>query len=150
MAALRVECDEATTQVEEMKKRIKDLEQENLSKEQEITSLNHKNSVLEAEVEKLENAIKDAKAREEDSRHAGTQNESLNRRCQLLEEEVEQADRNLRETNEKYDDCLYCELGRLRRQLIGYAKLMSRLVTMSERSKPSSSRMHNGNKNLRR
>jgi tropomyosin len=103
MSALRVECDEANTQIEEMKARIKVLEQENLAKEQEITSLTHKNSVLEAEVDKLEGGIKEAKRLAEEGSHAGSQNESLTRRLQLLEEETEQADRNLRETNEKYD-----------------------------------------------
>jgi len=102
MAALRVECDEANTQVEEMKARIKVLEQENLAKEQEITSLTHKNSVLETEIEKLETGIKEAKAAAEEGSQHGSQNESLTRRLQLLEEEAEQADRNLRETNEKY------------------------------------------------
>ena len=112
MAALRVECDEANTQVEEMKARIKVLEQENLAKEQEITSLTHKNSVLEADVEKLESGIKEAKAAAEEGSHAGSQNESLTRRLQLLEEEAEQADRNLRETNEKYDRYpLLCDEG---------------------------------------
>ena len=105
MAALRVECDEANSQVEDMKARIKVLEQENLAKEQEITSLTHKNSVLEAEVEKLESGIKEAKSAAEEGSHAGSQNESLTRRLQLLEEEAEQADRNLRETNDKYDYC---------------------------------------------
>jgi len=101
MAALRVEADEANLQVEEMKARIKSLEQENLAKEQEITSLTHKNSLLEAEVEKLESGIKDAKDAAEEGRSHGSQNESLTRRLQVLEEESEQADRNLRETNEK-------------------------------------------------
>jgi tropomyosin len=112
MAALRVECDDANSQVEEMKARIKVLEQENLAKEQEITSLTHKNTMLENEVEKLESGIKDAKRLAEEGSHAGSQNESLARRLQLLEEEAEQADRNLRETNEKYDHYpLLCDEG---------------------------------------
>ena len=101
MASLRVEADEANTQVEEMKARVKTLEQENLAKEQEITSLTHKNSLLEAEIEKLETGIKELKEAAEDGRTQGSKNESLQRRLQLLEEESEQADRNIRETNEK-------------------------------------------------
>ena len=54
MAALRIEADESAAKVEEMSAKIKTLEQENLQKEQEITSLQHKNSMLEGEVEKLE------------------------------------------------------------------------------------------------
>jgi len=154
MAALRVECDEASSQVEEMKARIKVLEQENLAKEQEITSLTHKNSVLEAEVEKLENGIKEAKAAAEEGSHHGSQNESLTRRLQLLEEEAEQADRNLRETNEKYDAtsflCPVCKRRRLLRFLTGSAKPTSRPATTSARSRPSNSPTHSGNKSTRR
>lgn len=101
MNSLRVEADEAQSQVEELKTKVKTLEQDNLVKEQEITSLTHRNTLLEAEVEKLETGIKDAKAAASDSAHHGTENESLQRRLQLLEEEAEEADKTLRETNDK-------------------------------------------------
>jgi tropomyosin len=101
MNSLRIEADEAAGKVEELQKQVKTLEQENLQKEHEITSLTHKNSGLESEVEKLEGQLKDAKAVAEESGHAGTQNETLQRRLQLLEEEAEEADKNLRETNDK-------------------------------------------------
>lgn len=81
---------------------MKVLEQENLSKEQEITSLSHKNQLLEAEVEKLEASVKHWKDLAEDNSKHSTQNETLQRRLQLLEEEAEEADKNLRETNDKY------------------------------------------------
>jgi tropomyosin len=93
MNALRAEADESASKVEELTAKVKTLEQENLQKEQEITSLQHKNGVLEQEVDKLENLHKSAQH--------GTQNESLQRRLQLLEEEAEENDKNLRETNEK-------------------------------------------------
>lgn len=102
MNALRIEADEATAKVEELSADKKRLEQENLAKEQEITSLTHKNQLLESEVEKLETSLKDVKAMADESTQAGTHNESLTRRVQLLEEEAEEADKNLRETNEKY------------------------------------------------
>jgi tropomyosin len=101
MNALRIEADEATSKVEELQKQVKALEQENLQKEQEITSLQHKNGLLEAEVEKLEGVVKDAKALADEGTQHGTQNETLQRRLQLLEEEAEEADKNLRETNDK-------------------------------------------------
>jgi len=101
MNSLRIEADEATSQVEEYKIKVKALEQENLQKEQEITSLTHKNGLLEAEVEKLEAQIKDAKVIADEGHQHGTQNEALQRRLQLLEEEAEEADKNLRETNDK-------------------------------------------------
>jgi len=101
MNSLRLEADEATAQVEEFKAKVKTLEQDNLQKEQEITSLQHKNGLLEAEVEKLEGQIKDHKGAAEEGQQHGTQNEALQRRLQLLEEEAEEADKNLRETNDK-------------------------------------------------
>jgi len=101
MNSLRIEADAASAQVEELQAKVKALEQENLQKEQEITSITHKNGLLEAEVEKLEAAIKEAKAVADEGSHAGTQNETLQRRLQLLEEEAEEADKNLRETNDK-------------------------------------------------
>lgn len=102
MNALRLEADESAAKVEELNAKVKTLEQENLQKEQEITSLQHKNSMLEAEVEKLEKLHGDAKAAADDSAQHGTQNEALTRKLQLLEEEAEENDKQLRETNEKY------------------------------------------------
>jgi tropomyosin len=102
MNSLRIEADEATSKVEELQKQVKTLEQENLQKEQEITSLQHKNGLLEGEVDKLEAVVKDAKALADEGTQHGTQNETLQRRLQLLEEEAEEADKNLRETNDKY------------------------------------------------
>jgi tropomyosin, fungi type len=101
MNSLRIEADEAATQVEDMKSKVKSLEQENLAKEQEITSLQHKNQLLESEVEKLEGGITEHKKAAEENVGHGTQNEHLQRRLQLLEEEAEEADKNLRETNDK-------------------------------------------------
>lgn len=102
MVALRAEADEAHEQVDELKAKVKTLEQENLSKEQEITSLNHRNQLLEEEVEKAETALKEAKDAASQSLQHDTQNEALQRRVQLLEEEAEENDKTLRETNEKY------------------------------------------------
>jgi len=99
--ALRIEADEAGAKVEELQKSVKVLEQENLQKEHEITSLTHKNNQLEADVEKLEGQIKDAKVLGDEGTQHATQNETLQRRLQLLEEEAEEADKNLRETNDK-------------------------------------------------
>jgi DNA repair exonuclease SbcCD ATPase subunit len=106
MQALRVEADEHQAKSEELQAKVKTLEQENLAKEQEITSLTHRNQLLEAEVEKLETGVKEAKDLAGQSAQHGQQNESLQRRLQLLEEEAEEADKTLRETNDKYDTCL--------------------------------------------
>lgn len=101
MAALRVEADENASKVEELKAKVKALEADNLTKEQEITSLTHKNGVLEKEVEKLETGLKEAKVLADESSQHGSQNEALQRKIQVLEEEAEAADKNLRSTNEK-------------------------------------------------
>ena len=101
MNALRLENDEANTKNEELSAKVKTLEQESLAKEQEITSLTHRNGLLEAEVEKLESGIKDAKSVADESTHHSTHNETLQRRLQLLEDEAEAADKNIRETNDK-------------------------------------------------
>lgn len=102
MNALRIEADESAGKVEELSAKVKTLEQENLAKEQEITSLQHKNSMLEQEVEKLEKLHGEAKNAADESAQHGTQNDALTRKLQLLEEEAEENDKNLRETNEKY------------------------------------------------
>lgn len=134
MNALRVEADDAHEKVEELKAKVKTMEQENLSKEQEITSLNHRNQLLEEEVEKLENSVKEAKDAANQSAQHDTQNEALQRRVQLLEEEAEENDRTLRETNEKYDSQYPIPWGVTDRMLFsGSAKPMSRLATTSAR-----------------
>ena len=101
MTTLRLEADESASKVEELKAKVKTLEQENLAKEQEITSLSHKNQLLEQELEKLESGLKDAKAAADESAQHGTVNETLQRKLQVLEDEAEAADRNLRETSDK-------------------------------------------------
>jgi tropomyosin len=102
MQALRIEADESSTKAEEYKAKVKALESENTQKEQEITSLAHKNQVLETEVEKLEGQVKTFKEEAGAGAAAGTQAESLQRKIQVLEEEAEESDRTIRELNEKW------------------------------------------------
>lgn len=102
MEALRTEAEDSSSKAEELQAKVKTLEQENLQKEQEITSLQHKQRMLEQEVEKLEEMHGKAKKEADVSAQHGTQNEGLQRKVQLLEEEAEENDKNLRETNEKY------------------------------------------------
>lgn len=139
MNTLRLEADEAHEKNEELQTKIKTLEQENLSKEQEITSLNHRNSVLEEEVEKLESSVKDAKDAANQSAQHDTQNEALQRRVQLLEEEAEENEKTLRESNEKCDSSLHLLSGYLLTcdflPVPGSAKPTSRPVTSSARSR---------------
>lgn len=101
MNTLRLENDDMAAKVEEMKAEVKKLEQENIAKAHEIKSLTHRNSVLEAEVEKLESGIKDAKTQADESSGHSKQNESLQRKLQVLEDEAEVSDKTIRELNEK-------------------------------------------------
>lgn len=101
MEQLRIESEDAIGKNEELTAKVKTLEQENLAKEQEITSLTHRNGLLEKEVESLEGQSKTAKSEADEHSHHSTQNEALQRRLQILEDEAEEADKNLRETNEK-------------------------------------------------
>lgn len=96
-----MESDEATARAEELATKVKTLEQENLSKEQEVTSLTHRNQLLESQNETLEAKVNEHKSAADQSAHHGTENETLSRKLQILEDEAEQADKSLRETNEK-------------------------------------------------
>lgn len=134
MSALRLEADENLAKSEELKKQVKALELDNTKKEQEITSLTHRNQLLETEVEKLEEGIKEAKAAASEGAQAGQQTESLTRRLQLLEEEAEKSDVTLRETSDKYglDPWLSLETANTH---IDSVKPTSRLVISNERFK---------------
>jgi len=101
LQALRVEADESAAKAEEYKMKLDGLETETTRKEQEITSLTHRNQVLEGEVEKLEMQVKELKEASASGAAAGSQAESLQRKIQVLEEEAEESDRTIRELNEK-------------------------------------------------
>lgn len=140
MAQLREEADQAVAQVEELSGKVKALEQENLTKDQEIRSLSHKNQLLEEEVDKLETSLSEAKAASaEGSAHSKT-NENLTRKMQILEDEAEEAQKKLKSTNEAYAkrstefSYLYLSFD-LIDFLVGCAKPTSKLVTTNERYK---------------
>lgn len=99
--SLKLETETAQEKAEEAFKQIKVLEGETLTKDQEISSLTHKNGLLEAEVEELEAKLTDAKGAAEEGAAHGSANESLTKKISLLEEELEQSDNNLRETTDK-------------------------------------------------
>lgn len=150
MEALRVEADGTATENEEMKKKVKELEQKTLEQEHEIKSLTTKNGVLENEVEKLEGDKTNLKKENEDGAAHGTQNEALQRKLHVLEEEAEEADKNLRETNEKYAGPAGSNLGRTDPRTADYGKQTSRPVITSGKYKHSRARGSNGNRSTRR
>lgn len=101
LTALRVEADNAVSRAEEAEAKNKKYEQSLLEKDQEITSLQHKLSILDADLEKAEAKIADSKAATEEGEHSKTANEGLTRKIQLLEEELDAAEKNVKETVEK-------------------------------------------------
>ncbi len=150
MNALRVEADEAQTKADEYRAKVKALEQENLAKEQDNTSLSHKIRLLEDHNEKLEVSLKEAKIAVDQSSEQGTHNESLQRKLQLMEDEAEVADKDLREAHERYNS-LYITKSplvhailtihtlnmSLTQSSIDFVKAMSRMTTTSRRSRLS-------------
>jgi tropomyosin len=80
---------------------VKSLEQESLQREQEIQSLQHKLTNLEADLEKTETRLAEAKVGHEEGRLHAESNEGLQRKIQLLEGELDIAEKNLRDTTEK-------------------------------------------------
>ena len=102
MQSLRAEADNAVARAEEAEAKNKKYEQVLLEKEQEITSLQHKISVLDADLEKAEGKLSDLKSAQEDGEQSKTANEGLQRKIQLLEEELDAADKNLKEAMDKY------------------------------------------------
>lgn len=102
MNQLRLEADAAVTRAEEAEAKVKKLEQVLLEREQEISSLNHRLGVLDAENEKAEVELQKYKGFSLEGEQSKTTSENLNRKVQLLEEELDAAEKNLKETVEKY------------------------------------------------
>jgi len=101
MTNLRAEADAAFGRAEEAEAKVKKYEQLLLEKDQEITSLSHKLSVLDDDLEKAERQIADSKSVREEGEHSKTANEGLTRKIHLLEEELDAAEKNLKATTEK-------------------------------------------------
>lgn len=101
LSSLRLEADNAVQRAEDAEAKNKKYEQLLLEKDQEITSLQHKLSVLDADLEKAESKLSEAKLHQEEGEQSKTTNEGLQRKIQLLEEELDAAEKNVKETVEK-------------------------------------------------
>lgn len=108
MNALRTEADNAVLRAEEAEAKNKKYEQSLLEKDQEITSLQHRLGVLDAEQEKLETNLAELKKASVEGESSKTSAEGLVRKVQLLEEELDAAEKNVKETAEKYVFRLAC------------------------------------------
>jgi tropomyosin len=113
---------------------VKSLELSNTAKDQEITSLTHRNELLEKKLEEHEEKIEKFKGLENDESGARGERESLLRKVALLEEEAEQNDKNLRETTEKWSSLQAVTNSRLR-QVDVKAEHFERKVTSLERER---------------
>jgi tropomyosin, fungi type len=119
---------------------VKALELSNTSKDQEITSLTHRNQLLEKKLEEHEEKLDKFKVLENDESGARGERESLLRKVALLEEEAEQNDKTLKETTEKYNPipsflrCFGMLISRLR-QVDVKAEHFERKVTSLERER---------------
>lgn len=102
MNSLREEADGAVSRAEESEAKNKKYEQLLLEKDQEITSLTHRLSVLDGDLEKTENKLNDLKQAQEEGETSKSTNEGLLRKIQLLEEELDAAEKNVKDTVEKY------------------------------------------------
>lgn len=92
----------ANEKIDDLSSKVKALELSVTGKDQEITSLTHRNQLLESKLEEHEEKIEKFKGLENDESGARGERESLVRKVALLEEEAEQNDKNLKETTEKY------------------------------------------------
>lgn len=77
------------------------LNQTLLERDQEISSLQHKLSLAEDELEKSETKVKELKSASDEGETHRTTGENLARKVQLLEEELDKAEKDLKETTEK-------------------------------------------------
>jgi tropomyosin, fungi type len=101
LTQLRVEADNAVERAEAAEAKNKTYEQQLLERDQEIQSLQHKLSVMDAELEKAEGKITEMKAANQEGDAVRSTSEGLQRKIQLLEEELDAAEKNVKETVEK-------------------------------------------------
>ncbi|KAF9931865.1 hypothetical protein FBU30_009445 [Linnemannia zychae] len=101
LAALREDVNAADARATEAEAKVKVLQDEQIQKDHEITSLKNKLLLVEAELEKAETRIAEAKLNLDEGENSKTVGEGLARKVSLLETELDSAERNLRETTEK-------------------------------------------------
>lgn len=101
MNSLRAEADAAIERAEAAEAKCKLMEQQILSKDQEITSLVHRVGMLDQEVEKLEARVAEEKTKGADSEQFKVTFDNSTRKIELLEEELDKTEQSLKETVEK-------------------------------------------------
>jgi hypothetical protein len=80
-----LEADNTVTRAEEAEEKLKKYDQVGLEKDQEITAMTHKVTVLDAELDKVDAQVAASKAAQEDGESSKIVNENLGRKVALLE-----------------------------------------------------------------
>lgn len=101
IASIRAEADAANEKAENYYKTIKELENQLLTKEQDIVSLTHRNGQLENELERAQEKIAQLKVIEEDEDGLKKVNDAAQRKIALLEQELESSENLYREATQK-------------------------------------------------
>jgi len=101
LAALRAEADTAVERAEAAESKNKQLEQQLLGKDQEITSLNHRLTVTDSSLQDSEEKLAHTKLALDEAETSKATNETLTRKIALLEDELDTAEKNLKDTVEK-------------------------------------------------
>jgi chromosome segregation ATPase len=149
MTQLRLEADNAVTRAEDAEEKLKKYDQLLLEKDQEITSMTHKVSVLEAELDKVDGKLAEAKAAQEEGDSLKGANENLTRKVALLEEELDAAEKNVKETMEKYTAYIAVICYQILMIRSDCDKLMSRQNTSNVKFNESSKSAINGRRSVK-
>lgn len=104
LSSLKLEADTAQEKLEEAEARIKQLEEDNLSKEQEINSYVHKTSTLEKENEKLESQLDEQKKLANEGIAHSSAKDALSTRNSELETQLDDATSKNKELSDKLKD----------------------------------------------
>lgn len=102
LAALRAEADANVARAEEAEAKNKIYEADLLSRDQEITSLTHRNQLLDAQVEKLEAKVTELKQSQDGESRARDTIDAQTRKIALLENELDGVEVKLKDAVTQY------------------------------------------------
>lgn len=100
--ALRKTTEQANDKTEELKAKLKAVEEEAYRKDYDITSLVYKNQILSGDAEKLEAALSEAKSNVESGAVRGSERDALKQKILIVEQEIDDKETKLREATTLY------------------------------------------------
>ncbi|OMJ26863.1 putative asparagine-tRNA ligase, mitochondrial [Smittium culicis] len=101
---IRLEADAASARADAAELALKQINEQQIEREQEIISLQNRITLLEDELDRKESRIAEAKQLAEDHESTRDASDVLNKRIHLLEEKLETAELELQQTKEKNMD----------------------------------------------